>query len=211
MRPSRVRISRPRRYDRPGSDLLEPERHAPPAGGFGGEKPEGPVQVHHVPPLREPSNALHVFFIVASLLAAAMLVFVLLMVRQKQRLVRAAEAKNALGQIARNVSEAHARGETCPSARAIPADFEAVRGKAYPSREEEWRSDPGWACASFSMPQAQYYQYRLEVTDGFVTIKAAGDLDGDDVRSTYELHGHVDRAARRIVFDTSIQESNPGE
>jgi hypothetical protein len=130
----------------------------------------------------------------------------------KARAARGAEARVMLRQISRGLQTAYAEHhELCPSARTIPADFERVRGASYTSSPQEWHDDPGWRCAGFDMLYPQRYQYRLETSSGFVTITAAGDLDGDDVRAVYTLRGHVDPTTDTLVFEPSIEDSNDGE
>lgn len=185
----------------------------PPAGGFGAPILGQPTAiVHRKNEPKRPSNGLHVVFGTFGALVAAMCLLVLWGQWKKQRYIRGIEARGALIAIAGGVETSYARtGELCPSARAVPADFEAVRGKSYPSKPDEWAADPGWSCAGFAMTLPQHYQYRLETDGEFVTVLAAGDLDGDDLRSTLEMRGHVEADHRRVVFDPTIRERNPGE
>lgn len=184
----------------------------PPAGGFGAQA-SGQTGVEHR--AIEPGHDLRVLHVVFMAFGAAILSLGLLVVWgqwRKQKDIRAAEARNNVGEIAKGVAATYqTTGQLCPSARAIPADVEEVRGKTYTSRHAEWEDDPGWSCAGFAFDFPQRYQYRLETKDDLVTILAVGDHDGDDLRATYELRGRANPARHRIDFDTSIRESNPGE
>jgi hypothetical protein len=155
---------------------------------------------------------LHIVFIAIGCFVAILVGSGFLFAWGKARAARGAEARVMLHRISRGMQTAYAeRHELCPSARTIPADFEKVRGGRYVSSQQEWQDDPGWRCAAFEMPYPQRYQYRLETSSGFVTITAAGDLDGDDVRAVYTLRGHVDPKTDTLVFDPSIEDSNDGE
>jgi hypothetical protein len=45
---------------------------------------------------------------------------------------------------------------------------------------------PSWQALGFSLEDAHWYAYRLEVEDRAVRVVAQGDLDGDGILSTYE-------------------------
>jgi hypothetical protein len=120
----------------------------PPAGGFGAQA-SGQTGVEHR--AIEPGHDLRVLHVVFMAFGAAILSLGLLVVWgqwRKQKDIRAAEARNNVGEIAKGVAATYqTTGQLCPSARAIPADVEEVRGKTYTSRHAEWEDDPGWSCA----------------------------------------------------------------
>jgi hypothetical protein len=199
--------------DEPDFEPSSDPRPPPPGGGFGASPP---VPFGPIPPPRPPSD--RTFLVGAVLFGGVLLTFFLFMgwgEWKKVKAMRAAEARNDLGQIAKALVVSYeVRGELCPSSAPVPARFEDVRGKAYRPAEADWRKDPGWSCIGFAETTPIHYQYRFERADPFFTIVAAGDVDGDDVRSTYELHGHVEPGAGgnpRLVLDPSVRESNPGE
>ncbi|MFO0736326.1 MAG: hypothetical protein U0270_10610 [Labilithrix sp.] len=184
----------------------------PPAGGFGMPQ-SGRTGIEHraIEPIQGMSF-MHVVFIAFGGAVFSLCLFAVWGQWRKQKDLRAAEARNNVGVIAKGVAATYeTTGQLCPSGRAIPADVEEVRGKTYTSRHAEWEDDPGWSCAGFAFDFPQRYQYRLETKDDLVTILAVGDHDGDDLRATYELRGRANPARHRIDFDTSIRESNPGE
>jgi type IV pilus assembly protein PilA len=136
---------------------------------------------------------------------------------------KTAEARNALGQIARDAATAYEResvsGSTiqhrvCPSASSpVPADRNLVSGKKYQSTAAEWNVDKareaGFACLRFEMAMPQYYQYQYDGTSADFTGTARGDLNGDGVFSTFTIQGKVQNDA--LILAPSIQETNPEE
>jgi type IV pilus assembly protein PilA len=134
---------------------------------------------------------------------------------------KSAEAKNALGQIARDAVNAYEKetlsGETrrvCPSATTrVPADRNMVSGRKYQSSAAEWQvdqaRDAGFACLKFEMTAPQYFQYEYEATRSGFIARAYGDQNGDGVFSTFEIKGQV--VGERLVISPSILETNAGE
>jgi type IV pilus assembly protein PilA len=144
------------------------------------------------------------------------------------------EARNALGQVSKDVATAFLRetmagatlslGTTaaksnvlCSSGDPVPASMSAVRGKKYQSNPKEW--DGGWTCLRFSMTDPQYYQYQYLVTgDGqaagssFV-ISAKGDLDADSKTSLFAYNGALvsDGENLIVILGANIDESEPDE
>jgi type IV pilus assembly protein PilA len=132
---------------------------------------------------------------------------------------KTAEARNSLGQVAKDAaaefekesmtssvlgtgtSAAFSR-QLCKSAsQAVPNAATSIQGKKYQSSAAEWNIDAagnsGFACLKFSMDQPQYYQYSYlggqqagSVGDSF-TATANGDLNGDTVLSTFSITGSV--------------------
>jgi type IV pilus assembly protein PilA len=137
---------------------------------------------------------------------------------------KTAEAKNSLGQIAKDAASAYEREELstdgtvkrriCPSASArVPADPSMVRGRKYQSTAAEWQADlaadAGFACLKFEMSSPQYFQYEYEATPTGFTARAFGDLNGDGVRSTFEIKGQL--VDGRVVVSPTILEIDPEE
>jgi type IV pilus assembly protein PilA len=137
---------------------------------------------------------------------------------------KTAEAKNSLGQIAKDAVTAY-EGEAlspdgnvkrrlCPSASApVPADRNAVSGKKYQSSAAEWQKDldknAGFACLKFEMSSPQYFQYEYEASDTGFVVRAHGDLNGNGVFSTFEIKGQL--VDGRIVLAPTIEETDPEE
>lgn len=85
----------------------------------------------------------------------------------------------------------HAMRHFPPSSRVpVPEDPLSVRGKRYQSNLADWAASP-WRELRFSIVQPQCYQYSF-VSEGAgatakATVTAAGDLDGDGMRSSYSI------------------------
>jgi len=135
---------------------------------------------------------------------------------------KTAEAKNVLGQIAKDAviafegedDNGRVRHRLCPSARAsVPADRSLVSGRKYQSASGEWDVDrtrnAGFACLKFEMITPQYFQYEYEATSKGFIARAHGDLDGDGIFSTFEIQGQI--VGDRLVITPSILETNPEE
>jgi type IV pilus assembly protein PilA len=120
-----------------------------------------------------------------------------------------AEARNALGQIAKDAAMAFDREPAsgaalhrlCPSAsRSVPDSVVKVSAKKYLSSAAEWQVDAarhaGFACLGFSMAAPQYYVYTYKAHgwgaagDGFEAT-AVGDLNGDGRTSLFKINGTV--------------------
>jgi type IV pilus assembly protein PilA len=132
---------------------------------------------------------------------------------------KTAEAKNAVGQMAKDAKTAFEResmtptvlgaggtvglsNNLCASAtNTVPTSgIGSVKGQKYQSADSEWTvgataSPPiGWACLKFSMSDPQYYIYTYKGTTGVggvFTGTANGDLNGDNSTSTFSLAGAV--------------------
>lgn len=135
---------------------------------------------------------------------------------------KTAEARNSLGQIAKDASSAYARegmagavlalggtadisNKLCASAtKTVPAAKASIKGQKYQSSPSEWAVDAaalhtGFACLKFSMTDPQYYMYTYEssgtgVAGGWFNAMANGDLNGDDTLSTFILAGEIKTA-----------------
>ena len=150
---------------------------------------------------------------------------------------KTAEARNSLGQLAKDASAAydkeampgtivaiHASAATsntmCPSVTAtVPTALSFVQGKKYQSSPLEWNQN-GWACLKFYMKDPQYYVYDYQVTgtgsgvgDKF-TGTAQGDLNGDQTPSTFSISGQLQRESGggvELTIAPNIEENMPEE
>ncbi|HZU81418.1 MAG TPA: prepilin-type N-terminal cleavage/methylation domain-containing protein [Polyangiaceae bacterium] len=131
---------------------------------------------------------------------------------------KTAEARSALGQIARDAATAYEKEsmsgsvlrtgtstatarQLCASAStSVPAAAASIMGRKYQSKVSEWNVDAagnsGFACLKFSIDQPQYYMYSYAAHgssspgDGF-TATARGDLNGDGVLSLFQITGSI--------------------
>ena len=126
---------------------------------------------------------------------------------------KTAEARTALGRIAKDASSAYDRekmpgdvlsaGGTADNTRAlcaqatntVPADSGSIGGKKYQSSPAEWSvgdMNTGWKCLRFTMDGPQYFMYSyLSPDESNFTARANGDLDNDTVLSEFDLAGRV--------------------
>jgi type IV pilus assembly protein PilA len=140
-------------------------------------------------------------------------------VRKYMLNAKTAEAKNAVGQMAKDAKTAYEResmastllqsgssaarssnlcvtGVARPS---IPTSITPVRGSKYQSAPNEWSMDAGTAgmgfpCLKFSLSDPQYYMYGYTGTSGSAgtfSASANGDLDGNGTTSTFAIQGAV--------------------
>jgi len=126
---------------------------------------------------------------------------------------KSAEARTAIGRIAKDAQVAYEREnmggtivplkdsreithELCPQSGLVPANLAQVSNQKYQSDPGEWNL-VGWSCLKFSMTDPQYfqYQYRVPTAGGLeganFAAEAHGDLDGDGDPSTFALAGQV--------------------
>jgi type IV pilus assembly protein PilA len=157
-------------------------------------------------------------------------------VRKYMANAKTAEAKNSLGQLAKDASTAYNRekmaaavladnGSTgvtnalCGSAAlTIPTDLTSVAGKKYQSAQADWDAGSqlvGWQCLKFSMAEPQYYMYGYTATgtlgaeNDIFTATASGDLDGDNTPSVFTLTGSI--RSHQVVVSPTIAEANAEE
>jgi type IV pilus assembly protein PilA len=130
---------------------------------------------------------------------------------------KTAEARNALGQIARDAAMAYERDHAlCPSAHAVPASMTMLRGMKYQSAAADWEADAprhaGFSCLGFSLDGPQYFQYSYAVSRAnpaeFVAT-AHGDLNGDGKESTFIVRGEV--KGGKLLISPRIEETDPEE
>jgi type IV pilus assembly protein PilA len=151
---------------------------------------------------------------------------------------KTAEARNALGELAKDAATKYekegmatavlAQGTStgvlrslCASASAtIPATAASIQGRKYQSKATDWIADQatnkGFACLKFTIDQPQYYMYNYvsSGTNGAIgdtfTVSANGDLNGDGVLSTFTLVGAIG-SGFVVNVAPSITEVNPEE
>jgi type IV pilus assembly protein PilA len=144
---------------------------------------------------------------------------------------KTAEARMALGRIAKDASAAYNResmatavlaiGGTagvsnalCTDALAkVPAAAGKIKGQKYQSSPTDWSAGSqtaGWQCLKFSLQDPQYFMYGYKggATTSF-TATANGDLNGDDTLSTFTLAGAIQSGVLNIA--PTIAETNPDE
>jgi type IV pilus assembly protein PilA len=158
-------------------------------------------------------------------------------VRKYMANAKTAEAKNSLGQLTKDASNAYNREKMasailaanastgvantlCQAAtNTVPAAVASVAGKKYQSAQSEWDGDSqlkGWQCLKFSMAEPQYYMYGYAQAGGTVgangetfTATATGNLDGDAVLSVFTMSGKIQ--GNSIAISPVIDEVNPEE
>lgn len=139
---------------------------------------------------------------------------------------KTAEAKEAVGRIAKDASAAYDRENMpgtvlkltnmsdvthrlCASVGAmVPSSKGKIAGKKYQSSPAEWNAgddQTGWRCLKFSMNDPQYYMYNYTASatgtaagakGATFTAFANGDLNGDGVLSTFQLGGEIQSASK---------------
>jgi len=145
---------------------------------------------------------------------------------------KTAEARNALGQMAKDAVTAYdkegmaatvlALGGTaslnhrlCLSASPVPATAPAAA--KYQSSPADWKTgdkDNGWQCLKFSMQDPQYFSYNYIGAAGTFSCIANGDLDGDGTASTFRMLGATATASSGgtvAIYAPNIDEINPDE
>jgi len=143
---------------------------------------------------------------------------------------KSAEARTAIGRIAKDAASAwdretmsagvmglgSSRGISralCPASSAIPTALASVGGAKYQSSPGEWRQT-GWACLRFSMDGPQYYQYQyLAPSATAFSAVANGDLNNNGIPSTFTMAGAVVTQSNEtiVTLAPSITELNPEE
>lgn len=152
---------------------------------------------------------------------------------------RSAEARNAIGQLAKDAVTAYekdsinqaslARGASsnkarnlCASATAsVPASIASVTGHKYQSTAADWATDQagnaGFSCLKFVIDEPQYYMYSYTAQsstgganiDSF-TASAQGDTNGNGITSVFQVSGQLD-SSNRITISPNVLEVRPDE
>jgi hypothetical protein len=136
-------------------------------------------------------------------------------VRKYLAKAKAAEARIAVAQIAKDYAVYFAGSEAAPkvpqkkqlfSLPAVPPTI--PRGTKYQSSPDDWKA---WQPLGFSFTDPQYYQYEIiAAKDGkSATIFARGDLNGDGKPSEFRLKLRLDPKTRALSIDPSLEEANP--
>jgi len=153
-------------------------------------------------------------------------------VRKYMTNAKAAEARNGVGQLAKDAYAAYQKegmsgsvlvagtsagnsNKLCLSATtAVPSTLANVSGQKYQTKATEWNVDEstnkGFACLKFSMDMPQYYAYSYMADSAgtaYFTGFANGDLNGDSTFSTYQLAGSVQGGVLTIA--PNMQELAP--
>lgn len=153
---------------------------------------------------------------------------------------KTAEARNSVGQMAKDAAAAYARegmaatvlklgdstgvtNRLCSgTANKVPKTKDSIQGKKYQSSPTEWSTGDqftGWTCLRFSMDQPQYYMYGYTMTgsggdkgDTFAAT-AEGDLDGNTTTSTFSLGGEIQEVAgaKVVTLAPNMSEVKPEE
>jgi type IV pilus assembly protein PilA len=146
---------------------------------------------------------------------------------------KTAEARNSLGQIAKDAATAAERengtqailtaGTTsnlmrafCGSAAGVPSTITNIAAQKYQSQASDWAgtSTTGWTCLKFQLEEPQYYEYEYASSNtsaynGGFTATAHGDLNGNAVYSTFQVTGAAYSGA--VAISPNIQETSPEE
>jgi type IV pilus assembly protein PilA len=138
-------------------------------------------------------------------------------VRKYMAYTKTTEARNSLGRMAGAAVIAYehenmaspilSQGTQTPLLRAlcktagqpVPTAPASISGRKYQSSVADWNVDPsdtGFTCLHFTLDEPQYYMYGYTVAGSsspgatFTTI-ANGDLNGDQLLSTFQLTGVI--------------------
>jgi type IV pilus assembly protein PilA len=150
---------------------------------------------------------------------------------------KTAEARNSLGQIAKDAASAAEREKGtqailgpnttsslmrafCGDSIKVPGSATSIQGQKYQSQASDWGSgdaNNGWQCVKFSLEEPQYYMYDYSSSTaggtsafngGFITT-ARGDLNGNGATSVFSVSGSAYSGA--IAISPNIQETDPEE
>jgi type IV pilus assembly protein PilA len=147
---------------------------------------------------------------------------------------KTAEARSALGRLAKDASSAWEResmpgavlelGKSAENARSlcksgpVVPDKSKIKNAKYQSSPADWKKG-GWPCLKFTMDGPQYFQYEYvmndtgSVTGDSFTAHARGDLNGNDTLSDFSLSGIIREASgeKIVAVSPQIAESLPEE
>jgi type IV pilus assembly protein PilA len=111
------------------------------------------------------------------------------------------------GVIGLGASSSGAAHSLCASSAIVPSALSSIQNKKYQSQASDWNGDQttGWACLKFTMDNPQYFMYSYtaanvsNMTTGTFSAVANGDLNGDNVTSTFSLAGGVSNGQARTA------------
>lgn len=144
------------------------------------------------------------------------------------------EARNSVGQIAKDAAGAYAREKMpkglvtagsgaapantlCKTGTSVPLTDAEITGKKYQSKPSDWTAgadDEGFRCLRFSIDAPQYYRYIYEADkpdalDGTFKATGKGNLDGDAVYSFFVMEGAVRDGT--VALSPSVEETDGSE
>lgn len=101
-----------------------------------------------------------------------------------------------------------------PASRAsVPANDADVRGKRFQSAAGDWSTSP-WLDMGFKISTPQLYAYSFESTGSGTAAQATaiaqGDLDGNEIKSTFRATAAPD-GSLTAKASTSVQQTDPEE
>jgi len=101
-----------------------------------------------------------------------------------------AEARNALGAMARGMATCGAHGDLPATSQWIPADLSTVAGKKYQSAASDWSTEAAFSCSGFALSDPQYFRYRWrQVTQQSGEFEAEADLNADGITDNVMQQG----------------------
>ena len=156
-------------------------------------------------------------------------------VRKYMANAKTAEARNGIGQMAKDAVTAYFKegmagsvlalgsvagvsNQLCLTTTAVPASTDTLAAQKWQSAPSDWSGT--WDCLHFSMNDPQYYQYQYTETgapgakDSTFACIAKGDLDGDKILSSFTVNGKIQADAGGTLSATAapnLVESNPDE
>ena len=113
---------------------------------------------------------------------------------------------------------------TCGDATAsIPDNATKIKGQKYQSNKADWSNpadvvaNKGFPCLKFEMTAPQYYMYSYNgggatgtsTEAAVIFAQAQGDLNGDDVLSTFKMNGKIQE--QRLTISPALEEISPEE
>ena len=157
-------------------------------------------------------------------------------VRKYMANAKTAEARNGIGQMAKDAVTAYFKEGMAPTVltlgqstgvmnkicdgagvAAVPSTASSIKAKKYQSSPTDWTT---WDCLHFSMNDPQYYIYDYETstdltsTAATFTCTAKGDLDGDGNLSTFAMAGGIKADSAGVltaVAAPNMSETSPDE
>ena len=151
-------------------------------------------------------------------IVAVLSVIAIFSVRKYMANAKTAEARDKLGQIAKDSGVAYDRTTLASAtlygvgmksnlqhalcataASSVPSGQASIQGRKYQSSSADWYAGDGltgWRCLKFSMSDPQYYMYSYSAptvtgTSAAFTATANGDLNGNGILSTFTIAGSV--------------------